>query len=405
MTTLLLRAVEVAPGRTGLAAARSALARRLEGVGPPVALVPRASRHISDDYCHTVRLAVHPDEPVEDGDTVVVLATSGSTGTPRGVCITRDNLVAAVESSWEHVPGLRECAWAVALPVTSIAGFATLVRAHLADTPVHSLDSIGGAVPFTPDALMALPISQPFAISLVPTQLSDVLASPGATRWLADATAVMVGGAMTPRELTERARDAGIRLVTTYGMTETTGGCVYDGVPLPGVTIEVDHVDPITGLGRISLAGPAVAAGYRLDPVATAAAFTGQDAHRRFTTADRGSWHDGRLDVSGRLDDVVSIHGVNVGLDAVEAVVRSEASVHDVAVVAVPDRRAGHRIIAFVVLSDPSRCDIITALVADRLGGAARPDVIEIAQLPLLSNGKIDRHSLRALAQGDPQGQ
>ena len=373
MTTLLLRAVEVAPGRTGLAAARSALARRLEGVGPPFALVPRASRHISDDYCHTVRLAVHPDEPVEDGDTVVVLATSGSTGTPRGVCITRDNLVAAVESSWEHVPGLRDCAWAVALPVTSIAGFATLVRAHLADTPVHSLDSIGGAVPFTPDALMALPISQPFAISLVPTQLSDVLASPGATRWLADATAVMVG--------------------------------VYDGVPLPGVTIEVDHVDPITGLGRISLAGPAVAAGYRLDPVATAAAFTGQDAHRRFTTADRGSWHDGRLDVSGRLDDVVSIHGVNVGLDAVEAVVRSEASVHDVAVVAVPDRRAGHRIIAFVVLSDPSRCDIITALVADRLGGAARPDVIEIAQLPLLSNGKIDRHSLRALAQGDPQGQ
>ena len=145
---------------------------------------------------------------------------------------------------------------------------------------------------------------------------------------------------MTPRELTERARDAGIHLVTTYGMTETTGGCVYDGVPLPGVTIEVDHVDPITGLGRISLAGPAVAAGYRLDPVATAAAFTGQDAHRRFMTADRGSWHDGRLDVSGRIDDVVSIHGVNVGLDAVEAVVRSEASVRDVAVVAVPDHRA-----------------------------------------------------------------
>lgn len=405
MTALLLRAVEVAPGRTGLAAVRSALGDRLDGAGPPFALVPEPSRHVSDAYSQMVRLALRPDEPVDNDDTVVVVATSGSTGTPRGVCITRDNLVAAVGASWERVPGLRDCAWAVALPVTSIAGFIALVRAHVGATPVHCLDSIGGGGPFAPAALMALPITQPFAVSLVPTQLSDALDSPEVTRWLADATAVMVGAASTSGQLAERARAVGIQLVTTYGMTETTGGCVYDGAPLPGVTIEVDHVNPTTGAGRISLGGAVIAAGYRLDPVATAAAFTGQGAQRRFTTADRGSWHGGRLEVLGRMDDVVIIHGVNVGLNAVEAVVRSESSVRDVAVVAVPDLRAGHRIIAFVVPNDPSRLGSIAALVADRLGGAARPEVIEIAQLPLLMNGKIDRLALRTLAQEDPQGQ
>ncbi len=393
MAALPLRAVDVAPGPAGIEAARAALVARMAGDGAPFALVPQPSRHVTQEYARMVRACVRPDEPVEDDDTALVAATSGSTGAPRGVLVTRANLHAAVEASWEHIPGLRACAWVLALPVTSIGGFGAIVRAYLAGTALHPLASVGGAEPFRVEDLLALPVDDPFAISLVPTQLADVLASPEATAWLARATAVLVGAAATPDSLAQQARDAGVRLVTTYGMTETTGGCVYDGVPLPGVRIE------IADDSRIEVIGPQVAAGYRGDP--DAPEFGGLGRDRRFLTADHGTWEDGRLRIMGRRDDVVTVHGVNVALDAVESVVRSELGVRQVAVVAVPDPRQGHRIVAFVVMHDPAGLTAIAPLVVERLGGAARPEVIPVDALPMLPSGKIDRLALRALAQGD----
>lgn len=398
MAALPLREIEVTPGVAGIAEVRAALAARLDGDGPAFALVPKPSRHVSADYARMVRHAVQPDAPLGpdlDDDTALVAATSGSTGTPRGVLITRANLRAAVEASWEHIPGLQACAWALALPVTSIGGFGALVRAHLAGTPLHVLPSIGGAAPFHADDLPELQVQEPFAVSLVPTQIADILASPRATDWLARATAVLVGAAATPADLAQRARDAGIALYTTYGMTETTGGCVYDGIPLPGVSIEFDDN------GVISVIGPQVAAGYRGLPAETAAAFSDTGARRRFRTADHGEWRDGRLVITGRIDDVVTVHGVNVALGAVESLVRSEFGVQEAAVVAVPDPRQGHRVIAYVVMADRAGLQAIGPLVTERLGAVARPEVVEVERLPYLPNGKIDRLALRtAAAQG-----
>lgn len=394
MAALPLRAVDVAPGPAGIEAARSALIARLDGGGPPFALIPQPSRHVSQDYARMVRGCVRPDEPVEDDDTALVAATSGSTGAPRGVLVTRANLRSAVEAAWEHLPGLRECCWVLALPVTSIGGFGAIVRATLAGTALHPLPSVGGAAPFRVDDLLSLDVTEPFAISIVPTQLAVILESPAGTEWLSRATTVLVGAAATPEALAARARERGICLVTTYGMTETTGGCVYDGVPLPGVRIEL--VDD----GRIDVIGRQVAAGYRGLPEETAESFAGIAPARRFRTADHGEWHDGHLHITGRIDDVVTVHGVNVALGAVESVVRSELGVRDAAVVAVPDDRQGHRLIAFVVMSDPAGLAAIAPLVVERLGGAARPEVITVDALPMLPSGKIDRLALRTLAQG-----
>ena len=394
MAALPLRAVDVAPGPAGIEEARSALVARMDGGGPPFALIPQPSRHVTEDYARMVRACVRPDEPVEDDDTTLVAATSGSTGAPRGVLVTRANLRSAVQAAWDHIPGLRECSWVLALPVTSIGGFGAIVRATLAGTALHVLPSVGGAAPFRVEDLLSLDVTEPFAISIVPTQLADILESPTATEWLSRATTVLVGAAATPGALAVRARERGISLVTTYGMTETTGGCVYDGVPLPGVRIEL--VDD----GRIDVIGPLVAAGYRGLPEETAESFAGIAPARRFRTADHGEWQDGHLRITGRVDDVVTVHGVNVALGAVEAIVRSELGVRDAAVVAVPDDRQGHRLVAFVVMTDRAGLTAIAPLVVERLGGAARPEVITVDALPMLPSGKIDRLALRTLAQG-----
>ncbi|MGA1503096.1 MAG: AMP-binding protein [Candidatus Nanopelagicales bacterium] len=385
MAALPLHVVEVAPGPEGVVAARAALSDRLAGDGPAFALVPQPGPRVPGDYVALIRRGIRPEMPVDNPDAAFVAATSGSTGEPRGVVVTRDNLRAAVEASWERIPGLRDCAWVLALPVTSIGGFGAIVRAYLAGTPLHALPSVGGAAPFDARDVIALDIAQPFAISLVPQQLVDMLESAEATAWLSQATAVLVGAAATPEPLAMRARDAGVSLVTTYGMTETTGGCVYDGVPLPGVRVEISDD------GRIEVLGRQVTAGYRDGDEH----FSGHGVDRRFSTSDHGVWEAGLLRITGRTDDVVTVHGVNVALGAIESVIRSMVGVRDCAVVAIPDDRQDHRIISYVVSEDPGVIAMISPGVVEQLGGAARPDVVAVDALPLLPNGKIDRLALR----------
>lgn len=387
MTALPLRVVEVPAGVAGATAAGEALAARLDEGGDPFALVPATGRYVSPGYAAMIRRCVQADLPVPE-DTVVVATTSGSTGEPRGVLITRDNLRAAAEGAWTRIDGLAECSWVLALPVTSIAGLGVVARAHLGGTRLHVLESIGGAAPFDARALLGLGTDEAFAISLVPRQLSDILDDADATEWLRRAHTVLVGASATPAALASRARDAGIALVTTYGMTETTGGCVYDGEPLPGVGIDV------AADGLIEITGRQVAAGYRDEDRDDA--FSGIGAQRRFRTSDFGQWADGRLTVTGRIDDIVTVQGVNVGLAAVESLVRSIAGVRDCAVVAVSDERVGHRILAYVCADDPGMVPDIAPTVAEQLGGPARPDVILVESIPMLPNGKIDRLALRA---------
>jgi O-succinylbenzoic acid--CoA ligase len=209
-------------------------------------------------------------------------------------------------------------------------------------------------------------------------------------RALPDATlpgfdAVLVGGAATPPALLHSARDEGVRVVTTYGMTETSGGCVYDGVPLPGVDVTTD-VD-----GVISLAGATLALGYRADPVATATAFAGG----AFRTADVGTFVDGRLMVHGRVDDVINTGGVKVHPLAVEAVVAAQPGVRDCAVAGVPDAEWGQAVHAWIVgtADDADLRDAVRAAC----GIAAVPKRIHrVTSIPLLPSGKPDRRALAA---------
>src|SRR5690606_522942 len=146
-----------------------------------------------------------------------------------------------------------------------------------------------------------------------------------------------------PAELARRARDAGVRLVTTYGMSETCGGCVYDGVPLDGVKVET------ASDGRIRLAGPVLARGYRLRPDLTADAFD----HGWFITADAGRiGSDGRLTVTGRMDEVAVTGGINVPLAVVDSAVSEHPLVSEACAVSVPDAEWGERIVVAVVPSD-----------------------------------------------------
>jgi O-succinylbenzoic acid--CoA ligase len=195
---------------------------------------------------------------------------------------------------------------------------------------------------------------------------------------------VLLGGAAAPPELLEQARGAGVRVVTTYGMSETSGGCVYDGVPLPGVTVEAGE--------RIRLCGSVVARGYRLRPDLTAELFDGQC----FTTSDRGVLVDGRLVVQGRTDDVLVTGGENVAPAAVEAVLAAHPSVAEVAVVGAPDEEWGQRVVAVVVLRGPLSLEEARDHVGRRLPRSHAPRELRVVDaLPLLPSGKIDRMGLR----------
>jgi O-succinylbenzoic acid--CoA ligase len=178
--------------------------------------------------------------------------------------------------------------------------------------------------------------------------------------------------------------------MTTYGMTETAGGCVYDGVPLDGVSVRVTD-------GGVELAGPVLAHGYRLEPAGTAAAF----ADGWFRTRDAGSVDEaGRLRVAGRLDDVLISGGVNVAPAAVEAALREHPGVADAVVVGRPDPEWGQRVLAAVVPTGERAPELaeLRRWVADRLGAPAAPRQLHVlAAVPTLHTGKPDRRAVAAL--------
>jgi o-succinylbenzoate---CoA ligase len=209
---------------------------------------------------------------------------------------------------------------------------------------------------------------------------------------------VLVGGAATDPELLSAARDAGVRVVTTYGMTETAGGCVYDGVPLAGVRVRVAD-------GGVEIAGPVLARGYRGDPGATRDAF----ADGWFRTRDAGSLDaGGRLAVHGRLDEVVVTGGVNVAPQAVEAVLRAHPSVADAVVFGRPDAEWGRRVVAAVVPSGSSAPSLaeLRPWVAERLGSPSAPRELHLVDaVPLLHTGKPDRRAVAgSVWNGPPAG-
>ncbi|MGY1843528.1 o-succinylbenzoate--CoA ligase [Modestobacter sp. SYSU DS0875] len=354
-----------------------ALRAALDG-GAPLAVLPAG-----DGPAAVAREVLRPDEPLEPGTDLVVV-TSGSTGTGKGVLLSAAALRASATATLDQLGG--PGSWLLALPVSAVGGLQVLVRSALAGRePV----ALGRGEPLAA-AAARLPAGDRRYTSLVPTQLRRYLAEePDA---LASFDAVLVGGAATDAALLARARATGVRVVRTYGMSETAGGCVYDGVPLDGVSVRVAD--------GIELAGPVLAHGYRRDPAATAAAF--HDGW--FRTRDAGALSpDGTLTVHGRLDDVVISGGVNVSPQAVEAVLREHPAVADAVVTGLPDPEWGQRVVAAVVPAPGAVPELaeLRPWVADRLGAAAAPkDLHLIDAVPTLHTGKPDRRGVARTLRG-----
>lgn len=313
----------------------------------------------------------------------LVVQTSGSTGAPKRVALSADAVLASAAASESALGGSGQ--WVLALPTHYIAGLNVLARSITAGTdPVIVEGSRFSAAAFVA-AAEALTHPTRFT-SLVPAQLATLLDDSDARTALARFSRVLVGGQATPQLLVERAADHGIRVTRTYGSSETSGGCVYDGEPIGAAAVRV--VD-----GEVQLGGPMLAEGYLGDDALTAERFVSDAAVRWFRTADAGVWDGGRLAVTGRRDDVLVSGGVKVALGEVERVLREQEGFADAVVVAASDERWGQVPVAFTASGvDPAAA---TEAVGLALGVAARPArVIRLDALPLLASGKPDRQAL-----------
>ena len=348
--------------------------RRALGGTSPLAVLPTGP----PATVAAARAVLRPEEPLEPGADLVVV-TSGSTGDGRAVLLSADALAASATATHDRLGG--PGAWLLALPVSAIAGLQVLCRTLLAGERPTTLDRDETLAA----AIARMPAGRRYT-SLVPTQLRRFLDSePDGLRAF---DAVLVGGAATDPALLARAHDAGVAVVTTYGMTETAGGCVYGGEPLDGVRARVTD-------GGVELAGPVLALGYRLDAGATAEAF----ADGWFRTRDAGVLEHGRLTVTGRLDDVVITGGVNVSPAAVEAALRAHPDVADAVVFGRPDEEWGRRVVAAVVPAPGTAPELTTlrAWVTERLGAPAAPRELRlIEEIPTLHTGKPDRRAVAA---------
>jgi o-succinylbenzoate---CoA ligase len=359
---------------------RPALTRALEAFAPSVL--------ITQEGTGSVRLpaARGPEARVAD-ETAVVIATSGSTGVPKGVELSASALTASAAASLRRIGASAGERWLCCLPTFHVAGIAVLVRSLLAGADPVITAGVDAEV---------LAASGCQHVSVVPTQLRrllDASADPGGLR------CVLVGGAAASGDQLAEARGAGWPVVTTYGMSETCGGCVYDGVPLDGVAVGFGAD------GRIEISGPVLFSRYRLRPELTAAALNGG----RFLTADLGYLDgDGRLVVRGRSDDVINSGGEKVAPGEVEAVLGTSPGVADVVVVGVPDAEWGELVTAFVVAADPAAppdLDRLKANVRQALSARAAPKKVFVMPVfPLLPSGKPDRAALRDLAIAESRG-
>jgi len=311
--------------------------------------------------------------------TAVVVGTSGSTGAPKGVELSAAALRYSARASLDRVGARAGQRWLCCLPATHVAGLQVLVRSLVSGTePVLAERADAGTVADAAASGCA-------HVSLVPTQLQRLLAGGGPAA-LAGYSSVLLGGAAAPAPLLAAARTAGVPVVTTYGMTETCGGCVYDGVPLDGVRVEIRDD------GRIWIGGPVLFSGYRGGP--------GAPADGWFRTGDLGRLDSsGRLTVRGRADDVINTGGHKVVPGEVAAVLATCPGVRDVAVVGQPDPEWGERVVAVVVPADPAdppAPELLRLRVRERLPRYAAPSkVVTVDAVPTLPNGKHDLVRLR----------
>lgn len=328
----------------------------------------------------------------------LVIETSGSTGQQKRVALSADALLASAAAADAAIGGRGR--WLLALPTHYIAGVNVLTRSIVAGAAPSLMPEGSFTAGAFAEAVERMPQPTPELprryTALVPVQVARALDAPEGMRALRSFDAVLVGGQALPGPLRERAESAGVRVVTTYGASETSGGCVYDGVPLG--TVRAELVD-----GELQLAGPMLAEGYLDAPERTETAFVVRDGTRWYRTDDLATIEDGIVRVIGRRDDVIVSGGEKVALGAVERAVRELPGL-DTAVVA---RRASPEwgSVPVVVSERPVDLAMLRDRLEARLGRAARPAaVIVVDAMPMLPTGKPDRRAIAALASESGEG-
>ena len=331
------------------------LAKSLGSDGPALAFGPVPTDLVNEQIC-------------------IVISTTGSSGSSKSVGVSSSALLASAKASNQFLGAQFGDVWSLLLPLTHIAGINVLVRALELGTEPIDLRNFNGEFPkadFT---------------AVVPTQLFRALnGDDNLLRHLQGAKAVLVGGAHLTSDLQQKAIGAEINVVTTYGMTETTGGCVYNGTPLQGVEIS------ITSENRVAIKGSVLAMSY----LGAQALWESQCIDGWFHSTDIGRIENGKLIVEGRIDDVIISGGENISLSAVEGALHHNFPQKSFAAFSVDDSQWGAALhIAISGEGSPLQNEVSDYLVQE-FGSHAKPKgFLLIPELPLIGIGKVDRDKL-----------
>jgi O-succinylbenzoic acid--CoA ligase len=303
-------------------------------------------------------------EPTEEGDALVI-ATSGSTGSPKGVIHTLDSIRALLNMSQLRLQTDSSTHWLLCLPVSHVAGFSILARSVLMGNQISIFAKFDEA------EVMNAARAGATHVSLVPTTMQRIDPSVFDT--------ILLGGAAAPPNLPNN-------VVTTYGMTETFGGIAYNGLPLDGVEVRMLNES-------IELKSPSLFRTYR-----------GSDAERRtdgwYKTGDSGSFDHDRIRVLGRRDDMIITGGENVWPNAVEKVISTFPDIQHVVVSGIEDEQWGQRVVAWIVSSRDvaPTLENIRQHVKTQLPSFCAPTELRVVkEIPMTSLGKVDILKIRQL--------
>ena len=305
-----------------------------------------------------------------EAKTAVLVTSTGSTGANKEISLSTGALLASAKAANKFLSASFGETWSLLLPLTHIAAVNVLVRSlELGTIPVN-LINLNGEFPKVEYT------------AIVPTQLFNALnGDDRLLRHLQSAKAVLVGGAALTPELHVQATSAGIKVVTTYGMSETSGGCVYNGLPLEGVQVA------ISDLGFIKISGPVLASDLNLD------------SNNWFVTSDRGELIDGHLKVLGRDDDVIISGGENISLIEIENEISQSFANFEFVAFAVTSEKWGQELHIAAVNAPTEFSEQVETLLVKKFGNAAKPKRFhQLSALPLIGIGKVDRGALAQLA-------
>jgi O-succinylbenzoic acid--CoA ligase len=305
-----------------------------------------------------------------DGKVAVLVSTTGSSGPSREIELTAAALIASAKASNNYLAAKFGETWSLLLPLTHVAAVNVLVRSLELGTIPVDLTIFQGDYPKVDYT------------AIVPTQLYNSLnGDDRLLKHLQSAKAVLVGGAALNQNLADQAAAAGINVITTYGSSETCGGCVYNGTPLPGVKIA------ISDSGLIKISGPTLAANLILD------------ADGFYLTSDLGEFDGATLVVKGRSDDVIITGGENISLSEIEEVISENFASSEFAAYAIASEKWGQELQIASVNAPLDFQERVSDLLVNKFGSAAKPKrFVQLTELPLIGIGKVDRNALAQIA-------